>query len=193
MSRTPKTPPVPPEHKRWTGAELAARPGEWTRTLTSAEIDEFSQLADATADLIAEPIPVRPALLALANDVSHSLLNGFGFVVLRGINPADYDPAALAAAYYRFGRLIGGPRSQNAAGHLLGHVRDIGADLTDPTIRIYQTNQRQTFHTDSTDVVGLLCLKTAASGGESLLASATTIYASCVAHDPNWRPPCSAP
>jgi hypothetical protein len=67
-------------------------------------------------------------------------------------------------------------RSQNAQGHLLGHVRDMGLSSADPAVRIYQTRERQTFHTDSADVVGLLCLKTAKTGGESLLVSSTTIY-----------------
>ena len=55
-------------------------------------------------------------------------------------------------------------------------MRNVGLDATDPTVRIYQTDQRQTFHTDSTDVVGLLCLETAASGGVSMLVSAAAVY-----------------
>jgi len=61
-------------------------------------------------------------------------------------------------------------------GHILGHVRDVGASSSDPDARIYQTAERQTFHTDSADVVGLLCLRKAQSGGESLLVSALSIY-----------------
>ncbi|WP_416859550.1 TauD/TfdA family dioxygenase [Mesorhizobium sp. M8A.F.Ca.ET.057.01.1.1] len=61
-------------------------------------------------------------------------------------------------------------------GHILGHVRDIGADARDTKTRIYQTAERQTFHTDSADVVGLLCLQDAMQGGESLLVSTVTIY-----------------
>lgn len=71
---------------------------------------------------------------------------------------------------------LGLARSQNAAGHILGHVRDIGANAADSKTRIYQTAARQSFHTDSADVVGLLCLKTAQSGGASLLVSAQSIY-----------------
>jgi hypothetical protein len=65
---------------------------------------------------------------------------------------------------------------QNAEGHLLGHVRDLGRSSDDPHTRIYQTRERQTFHTDSCDVVGLLCLQTAKSGGLSSLVSSTTIF-----------------
>jgi hypothetical protein len=65
---------------------------------------------------------------------------------------------------------------QNADGHLLGHVKDLGRSSDDPNTRIYQTRERQTHHTDSCDVVGLLCLHTAKSGGLSSLVSSTTIF-----------------
>jgi hypothetical protein len=65
---------------------------------------------------------------------------------------------------------------QNAAGHLLGHVKDLGRSSDDPNTRIYQTRERQTHHTDSCDVVALMCLQTAKSGGLSSLVSSTTIF-----------------
>jgi hypothetical protein len=65
---------------------------------------------------------------------------------------------------------------QNAEGHLLGHVRDLGRLSDDPNTRIYQTRERQTHHTDSCDVVGLMCLEAAKSGGTSSLVSSTTIF-----------------
>src|SRR5215213_7205632 len=71
---------------------------------------------------------------------------------------------------------FGNARSQNAKGHLLGHVRDLGLATSDPNVRTYQTTERQHFHTDSCDIVGLLCLKTAKSGGLSSLTSSMAIY-----------------
>jgi hypothetical protein len=52
----------------------------------------------------------------------------------------------------------------------------MGLSSKDPAVRIYQTSERQTYHTDSCDVVGLLCLKTARRGGLSTLVSSTTIF-----------------
>jgi hypothetical protein len=52
----------------------------------------------------------------------------------------------------------------------------MGLSSDDPNVRIYQTHERQTFHTDSADLVGLLCLQTARSGGASALVSSTTLY-----------------
>ena len=55
-------------------------------------------------------------------------------------------------------------------------MRDTGASSRDANTRIYQTSERQSFHTDSADVVGLLCLRDAREGGLSLLVSALSIY-----------------
>ncbi len=65
---------------------------------------------------------------------------------------------------------------QDAQGSLLGHVRDEGVERTDPSVRLYRTRQRQDFHTDGADLVGLLCLQRARSGGESRIASSAAVY-----------------
>jgi hypothetical protein len=59
---------------------------------------------------------------------------------------------------------------------VLGHVKDLGKSSRDPAVRIYQTRERQTFHTDSADVVCLMCLRPAKSGGLSSLVSSVTIF-----------------
>jgi hypothetical protein len=71
---------------------------------------------------------------------------------------------------------VGSARSQNKHGHLLGHVRDLGLRSDDPSVRIYQTSERQTFHTDSCDIVALACLQDAKLGGQSLICSALTVW-----------------
>ena len=108
--------------------------------------------------------------------VRRELIAGRGLIVLTGFDAGRHSPDMSAAMFLLFSALIGSLRSQNAAGHLLGHVADTGADVEDPNTRIYQTNQRQTFHTDSTDAVGLLCLRTAKSGGASLVVSVDAVY-----------------
>jgi Taurine catabolism dioxygenase TauD, TfdA family. len=71
---------------------------------------------------------------------------------------------------------LGNACLQNAQGHVLGHVKDLGRSSRDPNVRIYQTNERQGFHTDSCDVVGLLCLRPAKQGGLSSLVSSATLF-----------------
>ena len=113
-----------------------------------------------------------------------TLVGGRGFELIRGLPVRALSEGQAAAIFVAIGAHLGSARSQNADGHLLGHVRNVGLDVADPTVRIYQTDRRQTFHTDSTDAVGLLCLEEAAEGGESLLVSAPAIYNEMLDREP---------
>ena len=99
-----------------------------------------------------------------------------------------YSREEQAIAYMGIGSHFGSARSQNAKGHLLGHVKDLGLDITDPNVRYYQTTRRLEYHTDSVDIVGLLCLKTAKAGGESYIASSMTLYNEVLARRPDLLP-----
>ncbi len=166
----------------WTGTEMAAAPERWVRDLSADEIAEleaaaahYLSLGRDIGEISAEDFPL-PTLAAHFKSLRDTLLNGHGFEVLRGLPVDRLTQERAAAIFCGIGAHLGSARSQNAAGHILGHVRDTGADAADPGTRIYQTAARQTFHTDSTDVVGLLCLRAAKEGGLSLLISAETIY-----------------
>jgi len=161
---------------------MAAHTDHWLVQLTSDEIAELEQAADsflATTKEIGEitkekfPLPHIGGHLAKLRE---TLINGIGFEVIRGLPVAKYNQQFAATIFCDVGAHLGSARSQNAMGHILGHVQDVGADAKDPKKRIYQTAERQTFHTDSSDIVGLLCIREAMEGGESLLVSTTTIY-----------------
>ena len=166
----------------WRGEDMAAHPERWLVQLTAADIAELEAAATAflaTTQEIGEiskdkfPLPSFGAHLARLKD---TLIHGIGFEVIRGLPVEKYSQPFAAAIFCGVGAHLGSARSQNAMGHILGHVRDIGADAKDPGTRIYQTAERQTFHTDSADVVGLLCIREAMEGGKSLLVSTAAIY-----------------
>ena len=166
----------------WIGADIRNIPDTWRWPLSPTEVTELEKAAreflTKFGDLsqLGPETFVVPALQAKLEALKATLIHGIGFEVIRGI-PVDRIGVELASTiFFGIGTHLGGARSQNADGHLLGHVRDIGADSRDPNTRIYQTSERQTFHTDSSDVVGLLCLNEARQGGDSLLVSAVTIY-----------------
>ena len=104
------------------------------------------------------------------------MLNGRGFVLIKALPVERWTIREAAIAFLVIGVHLGRLRMQNAEGHLIGHVKDLGRSSNDPNTRIYQTRERQTHHTDSCDVVGLLCLRPAKSGGLSNLVSSTTIF-----------------
>src|SRR5439155_9497328 len=130
----------------------------------------------------AEPTTLRredfplPALGPRLGRVLAEVQDGRGFALLRGLPVGEWGPKRSAAAFLGLGLHLGNLRSQNARGHLLGHVRDQGLTSRDPNVRIYQTRERQNYHTDSCDVVGLLCLHPARSGGLSSLVSSVTLF-----------------
>lgn len=60
---------------------------------------------------------------------------------------------------------------------MLGHIRNLGVDWkNDDRARGYQSRDYLPYHVDSTDVVGLLCLRKAKSGGSSRIVSSTAIH-----------------
>lgn len=160
-----------------------ARRDDWLMPLADGEIAEIETatkgLAARDADIAAitaRDFPLPTLEVKLRTRVRDEVLNGRGFLLLRGLPVDRWSQREAAAAFFGLGAHLGSARSQNSKGHVLGHVRDLGLDAQDPNVRIYQTNARQTFHTDSCDVVGLVCLKTAQSGGLSALVSSTTIF-----------------
>ena len=175
-------PPLLDTPSAWRGNDMVATPERWLVHLSSSQIDELEGAASRFRDSGKEigdmcrddfPLPEFGAYLA---ELQNILIAGIGFQLLRGLPVADYAPEMIATIFCGIGVHLGKARSQNALGHLLGHVRDVGADLNDRKVRIYQTARRQTFHTDSCDAVGLLCVHPAMEGGDSLLVSSTTIY-----------------
>jgi hypothetical protein len=165
----------------WYGPDLMAR-RDWIEQLTHAEILEIDaaaeKLANAEFDIPSIrkqdfPLPtLGPRLRRILNEV----LTGRGFVLLRRLPVERWSRRKTATAYFGLGAHLGNARSQNAQGHVLGHVKDLGQSSSDPNVRIYQTNERQGYHTDSADVVGLLCLQPAKTGGLSSLVSSVTLF-----------------
>lgn len=162
---------------RWTGRD------EWVVRLAESDIDELeAAIAAWPARAHGAPAPLAAADFPLPNlgprlaAIRDELLNGRGFSLVKGLPVRRWSRRDSAIAFMGIGAHLGRARSQNAAGHLLGHVRDLGVSSADPTVRLYQTRERQTFHTDSCDVVGLLCLSVARRGGDSLLVSSSTIF-----------------
>lgn len=166
----------------WLGSELAEQSDAWLYELSAEDIADLEQaarhflsLGRDVGEITAEEFPLTHFADHLRG-LQDKLLNGVGVEVLRGLPIEGYDQRMAATVFCGIGAHLGSARSQNADGHILGHVRDVGRDPNDPNARIYQTSARQSFHTDSADVVALLCLNEAKEGGDSLLVSAETIF-----------------
>lgn len=166
----------------WLGSELTKTPEFWHSALSS---DEVGELHDAASTFLnsGQDIGalnrdnfVLPTLGARFYELQQTLIKGRGFELISGLPIEQFSREISATIFLGVGAHLGCTRSQNGKGHVLGHVRDVGLDISDPKVRIYQTTERQSFHTDSVDVVGLLCLKEAMEGGRSMLVSTVSLY-----------------
>lgn len=126
-------------------------------------------------DFTAEDFPLPAALRAQLTAHADALENGLGFVVLRGLPVERYSDEDTRAVYYGLGLHLGQPVRQNPRGDLLGVVMHVG-DATQKTTRVYETNLYLPYHSDPSDVVGLLCVRKAKQGGLSSLISVAAIY-----------------
>ena len=178
-----KAPAVDP--KSWT-AESVGGPDRWTHPLPDALIASLGSIAGSRGQgdepitalrLTADEKADLGRYLAAAR---HDLERGRGFVVLDRL-PVDGIPERKAVAlYWMIGQLLGEPIAQNVQGTLLYDVRDSGQDVAKGA-RFSVTSYESSFHTDNSfgetvvDTVGLLCLKTARSGGVSQVVSGPAV------------------
>ena len=181
LTTDPALPPAVEDRSAWYGTDLE-HCDDWIERLSESEIAEvehsFRQLHAQQIDftsITARDVPL-PTLAPRLQQILDEVLNGRGFVLIKGLPVERWTRREAAIAFLAIGVHLGNLRMQNAEGHLLGHVRDLGRSSDDPNTRIYQTRERQTHHTDSCDVVGLLCLHAAKSGGLSNLVSSATIF-----------------
>lgn len=186
MTETAPSPPSPVLSQvrhacAWYGPQMAGL-SDWKVELSPAELAELDSAVDAamagSVDMLTMtnrdfPLPLLGVrLMALR----HEVLHGRGFVLLRGWPSGERSMAQSAMAFRGIGTHWGEAVSQNAKGHILGHVANLGLDYADPSIRGYQTKAELSFHTDGGDIVGLLCIRPSLSGGLSRIASSTTVW-----------------
>jgi len=166
----------------WRGRDLATHQDDWTLRFSSctlAEIDSALREArkrDLTLlKLTAADFPL-PTLAGELERIAEVLEHGRGFAIVKGIPVEQLGEAAASTVFWGLGHYLGRPVPQNAEGHMLGHVRDTGRSLTDSATRGYQTRAALPFHTDGADLLALLPLRTARTGGRISLVSSAAVH-----------------
>ena len=164
----------------WTGESLQGRT-DWIRPFTNeelAEIDGALRSCKARglewADITREDFPLPTLSSALAS-VAEELETGRGMILLRGL-PVEYSAEDLRTVYWGIGTHLGTAVSQGGRGELLGVVEDEGKAVEITKRRGSKTADALPFHADRCDVVGLLCVRKAKSGGASRIVSAAAIH-----------------
>jgi hypothetical protein len=181
----------------WRGPDMSRR-DDWIVYLDDDDVRELeAALATAKGRGLRVPAVRRedfrvPRVARKLERVREALEDGCGFALVRGLPVLRYAKADSALIYWGIGAQLGPGFAQNAQGDMLGHVRDVGANWkTDMRARGYQTHLHLPFHNDSTDVVALLCLHQARSGGASRIVSSTAIHNEFVRRRPDlWQVMC---
>lgn len=165
----------------WYGRDLKGST-EWMYPLSEAERTEMIDAMrharsrhDDIANMTKADFPM-PNFGTRLDEMRRECLHGRGFVLLRDFPVEGFAFEEVATMYWGFGTYIGSARSQNARGHLLGHVTDITDNYDDPSNRGYLSRRHLLYHSDSVDMVSLLCLHQAKSGGRSTIVSSYTIH-----------------
>jgi len=165
----------------WRGADLESDPS-WIYDLNATLIDELvSALKSAEEshqplfDITSDTFPL-PSFAATRDELLADLEGGRGFALIRGLPIAGRSAEQAATLFWGLGVHVGTPEKQDAAGNLFHHVRDTGRDLSEDDVRKYQTNQDIPFHNDGSDILLLLCVQKARSGGRSRILSTTAVF-----------------
>jgi len=172
----------------WKGADFASDKS-WVHQLSEAEIagldaalEDLKRRRLEFPDFTRDDFSIGP-LGSVLDGLAEDLENGRGFSLLRGLPVERYSESQINTVLYAIGLYLGQPVSQNPRGDLLGLVMHVG-DETKKDTRVYETNLYLPYHTDPSDVVGLLCVRPAKVGGMSSLVSAAAIYNEIIARRP---------
>lgn len=178
----------------WKGAEMG-RNHRWVKEFPAVVLEQIDAALAEVRDLPWRnvnrhnfPLPGAGAFL---DAVREELENGSGMVKIRGLDVSRYNQEQLRRIWYGLGCHLGTPMYQNCRGEAMREIKDegmgVGARLYGATVdasgkpflssgaRTLSPGQLR-FHTDRCDVAGLLCVRQAAEGGVSKLASSATVY-----------------
>jgi hypothetical protein len=174
----------------WKNADVVADTS-WKISLTVDQRDELLRAArsalaaGATVETLTQEQFPLPSLSNVVDKINTDLSSGRGFLLLRDF-PVDLMTEEEASiAYFGLGTHLGVPVRQNSNSELLSHIRDDRTEQDGQIKRLYRTRERQDFHTDAADIIGLLCMHKAKTGGESKIASSPAIYAEMMRRHPD--------
>ena len=172
----------------WTSAALGGKQSI-TRALTADELAAFDTFLGATRHLAPQQVTraevTQPAIVQLAAALHDELMHGRGVMLLSGLAPARYSHDAMERIYWALGTHLGTPAVQSRSGDKLGRVEQ---DPNDPVARGYRSSGELVMHTDSYEIVGLMCIRQARQGGQSALVSSLAIHNEILRQRPDLLP-----
>ncbi|MDX6353386.1 MAG: hypothetical protein QOF98_289 [Streptomyces sp.] len=184
----------------WRGDEVADS-DDWRIRLSPAHQDELLTAVAAVEssgldldDFSPDDFPL-PTLGPVLHGLIAELMSGRGFALLQGAPVDGLTERQCEILALGLGRHIGRTAPQVDGNHVQ-HVRDLGLDPSNATTRSYQHNGQLGYHADPNDLVALLCIRPARSGGLSCIVSSVAVHNEIVRtrpglaqvlYEPWWR------
>jgi hypothetical protein len=164
--------------------------GKWQRPLSVPERDDLLRMVDAVRntgkpmlELTRDDAPLG-RFGAVLDEMIRDLEHGPGFMLIRGLPTDRFSVEDNRLLFWAIGTHLGVARPQGKASQLMSDVRDTGGQYRGVGGRGYNTSAELDYHVDGSDIVGLLCLKTARTGGKSRLSSSVAIHNEILRRDP---------
>jgi len=179
----------------WFGTDMQENPC-WQFQLSQKNISEidaglitFKIHTSHWMEMRPEDFPLS-SLRSLFDKIAEELESGSGLARLTGLPTETYNEMELRAIWYALGLHIGNPVYQDCNGLLMRDIEDRQEDtdtlqghhlIMDDDIAFTSSKARTLsngtlrFHTDRCDVVALLCVHQAKTGGVSKISSSVTV------------------
>ena len=185
----------------WTGAEIGATK-RWIRDLGPEHLADLDRAVNRTRGMAWEKLGKDdfslPAFAPLIEEIRAELEEGTGIFRLQGMPVDRYAIEDIRRLYFGLGCHIGTPVTQNRFGEMMRTISDEGpgvgeryGQMQDPggaflsSYARTKSNGALRFHTDRADVVTLLCMSQARTGGHSKLAGTCAIHNAMLARRPD--------
>jgi hypothetical protein len=168
-------------HAAWLRNDVADT-SLWVEQFKGRELDELEQAMRHSQQVSSDFLRLSkqdfplPTVGQRLRKIEHELIDGRGFTLLRGLSRQKYNNDELCLLYWGIGLHLGNPWPQNKHGHMLGDVTDQGKTRADEGVRGNELPGPLPYHSDGSDLVGLLCLQMAAEGGLSAICNALAIH-----------------
>jgi len=172
----------------WTSRTVGGKEG-FVHRLGTRHLEALCDVLERTRDIPLERIRredfEHPAVADLMAEIRRELMAGRGAAILSGIDLARFGEEQFRRICWGFGTFLGTAAPQSYRRDRLGFVQK---EEVNPTGRGYLMDVELRSHTDFHEVLCLACVRRAAHGGESGLASSLAVHNAILESRPELLP-----
>lgn len=175
-------------HQAWKKIDLEKNTS-WIHILSSEEIDELirnTNLVEIDGQNYINFSPPKDMIRihTLIAKILFHLTNGFGAFIVKNV-PVNKKSREI---FWLLSMFLGNAAIQTKQGCLLYDIinnspNEMGKIVKGEMVRGTKTNDKAGLHTDPCNILGMFCLESARSGGETSLSSPITIHNEILKHD----------